>query len=135
MSLFRRLLPGMVCGMALAAATTGRAADGDDLVTPVRIGRADAPLVLSMWAQQEYSHLAARADTAATFREIFREWALAHPNIRIDISVMPALELHKAKLMMAAANHRLPDVASIDSFWVPLFMAGKHIQPLDPFWP
>jgi multiple sugar transport system substrate-binding protein len=125
----------LACGLLVAATLSARADQGDDLVTPVRIGRADAPLVLSMWAQQEYSHLAARADMAAEFHGIFKDWALAHPDIRVDISVMPALELHKAKLMMAAANHRLPDVASIDSFWVPLFMAGKHIKPLDPFWP
>lgn len=129
------LAAGLACGLLLAPAAASPAEQGDDLVTPVRIGRADAPLVISMWAQQEYSHLAARQDMAATFHGIFRDWALAHPEIRIDISVMPALELHKAKLMMAAANHRLPDVASIDSFWVPLFMAGKHIQPLDPYWP
>ncbi len=130
-----RLGARLSCALLFAAAAASPADQGDDLVTPVRIGRADAPLVLSMWAQQEYSHLAAREDMAAVFHAIFHDWALAHPDIRIDISTMPALELHKAKLMMAAANHRLPDVASIDSFWVPLFMAGKHIQPLDPYWP
>jgi ABC-type sugar transport system permease subunit/ABC-type glycerol-3-phosphate transport system substrate-binding protein len=121
--------------MLLAPAVARAASDDADLVTPIRIGRADAPLVLSMWAQQEYSHLAARQDMASTFHAIFRDWARDHPDIRVDISAMPALELHKAKLLMAAANRRLPDVASIDSFWVPLFMAGKHIQPLDPYWP
>jgi multiple sugar transport system substrate-binding protein len=127
---------GAFVALTLFAPAAVRAASDDtDLVTPIRIGRADAPLVLSMWAQQEYSHLAAREDMASTFHAIFRDWARDHPDIRVDISAMPALELHKAKLLMAAANHRLPDVASIDSFWVPLFMAGKHIQPLDPYWP
>lgn len=136
MSRASRWAAGLLSGLLLCAAATASLADqGDELVTPVRIGRADAPLVISMWAQQEYSHLAAREDMAATFHEIFRQWALAHPDIRIDISVMPALELHKAKLLMAAANDRLPDVASIDSFWVPLFTPGKQIQPLDPYWP
>nr|MBP9947174.1 hypothetical protein [Vicinamibacteria bacterium] len=129
-----RLLVLLLPLLAVASGPS-HAEEGEGLVTPVRIGRADAPIVLSMWAQQEYSHLAARPDMAAAFLEIFREWARARPDVRVDISVMPALELHKAKLMMAAANDRLPDVASIDSFWVPLFMAGKHIQPLDPFWP
>ena len=48
---------------------------------------------------------------------------------------MPALEMHKAKLLLAAAADRLPDVASVDSFWMPLFMEGHHVQPLDPYWP
>ncbi len=122
-------------GTLLAGAAFGYAQNGDDLVTPVRIGREDAPIVLSMWAQQDYSHLAAREDVAAVFTRIFQDWARERPDVRIDISVMPALELHKAKLMMAAASDRLPDVASVDSFWMPLFLAGGHVKPLDPYWP
>ena len=49
--------------------------------------------------------------------------------------MMPALEQHKAKLLLAAAAGRLPDVASIDSFWLPLFLEGGHLQPLNPYWP
>ena len=100
------------------------------LLTPVRIGRADAPLKLTLWAQQEYSHLSARADVAEIFRDIFLQWARAHPEVQFEVSVMPALELHKAKLLLAAAAHRLPDVASVDSFWMPLFLEGGHVQPL-----
>lgn len=105
------------------------------LVTPVRIGRPEAPLRLTLWAQQEYSHLAARPDVAAIFRDIFEQWARAHPDVQIEVSVMPALELHKAKLLLSAAANRLPDIASVDSFWMPLFLEGGHVQPLDPFWP
>jgi multiple sugar transport system substrate-binding protein len=53
--------------------------------------------------------------------------------VQLEISVMPALEQHKAKLMLAAAAGRLPDVASIDSFWLPLFR--DHLQPLNEYWP
>ncbi len=107
----------------------------ESLVTPTRVGRKDAPLVLSVWAQQEYSHLAARADVAEIFRDIFEKWAEAHPDVQLEISVMPALELHKAKLLLAAAAGRLPDVASVDSFWMPLFLAGGHVQPMNEYWP
>ena len=46
---------------------------------------------------------------------------------------MPGLELHKTKLQLAAAAGRLPDVASIDSYWLPLF--ADDVQPLEPYWP
>jgi multiple sugar transport system substrate-binding protein len=118
--------------LVLAAA---RPVWAEELVTPVRLGRADAPVVLTLWAQQEYSHLAARPAVAALFREILEAWARAHPEVRFEVSVMPALELHKAKLLLAAAAGRLPDVASVDSFWMPLFLEGGHVQPLDPHWP
>jgi multiple sugar transport system substrate-binding protein len=111
----------------------GTAARGQDLVTPVRVGRADAPLTLNVWAQQDYSHLAARPTIAEAFTAVFDDWARAHPGVQLRVSVMPGLELHKAKLQLAAAAGRLPDVASIDSFWLPLL---KHdVQPLETYWP
>ncbi|HXG87138.1 MAG TPA: extracellular solute-binding protein [Vicinamibacterales bacterium] len=105
------------------------------LVTPVRIGRADAPVELTVWAQQDYSHLAAMSSIATTFQAIFEEWAAANPRVQLEVSMMPALEQHKAKLLLAAAAGRLPDVASIDSFWLPLFLEGGHLQPLNEYWP
>ena len=38
--------------LVLLAKTT--TAGAQDLVTPVRVGRADAPLTLTVWAQQDY---------------------------------------------------------------------------------
>src|SRR6185436_12681729 len=100
----------------LAVLACGTGVHAQDLVTPVRVGRADAPLTLQVWAQQDYSHLAARPAIAAAFTTVFDDWARAHPEVQLRVSVMPALELHKAKLQLAAAAGRLPDVASIDSF-------------------
>jgi len=125
----------MIAAFALTATLTAAAGASDVLVTPVRVGRPDAPLVLRVWAQQDYSHLAARPAIASVFRQIFTEWAEAHPGVQLEISVMPALEMHKAKLLLAAAAGRLPDIASVDSFWMPLFLEGHHAQPLDPYWP
>jgi multiple sugar transport system substrate-binding protein len=126
------LAPAVLAAPALAAEV---ATDVDALVTPVRVGRPDAPLRLRVWAQQDYSHLAARPAIAAAFRDIYAEWARTHPDVQLEVSVMPALEMHKAKLLLAAAADRLPDIASVDSFWMPLFLEGHHVQPLDPWWP
>jgi multiple sugar transport system substrate-binding protein len=125
----------LAAAAALGAWLCASASAGERLVTPTRVGRPDAPLVLRVWAQQEYSHLAARADVAEVFRDIFEKWAEAHPDVQLEISVMPALELHKAKLLLAAAAGRLPDVASVDSFWMPLFLQGGHVQPMNAYWP
>ena len=102
-------------------------------MTPVRVGRPDAPLTLTVWAQQDYSHLAARPAIARVFTSVFDDWARAHRDVQLRLSVMPALEMHKAKLQLAAAAGRLPDVASIDSFWLPL--VADDVQPLDDYWP
>lgn len=111
------------------------AAAQSPLVTPVRVGEPDAPLTLTVWAQQDYSHLASRPDIAKVFTDVFEDWARATPDVNLRISVMPALEQHKAKLLLAASAGRLPDVASIDSFWMPLFLESGAVQALDPWWP
>jgi len=121
-------MPDLVSAILIAVAA-------ESLVTPVRIGRPDAPTTLTVWAQQDYSHLAARPAIADTFTAIFEDWARTRPDVQLRLSVMPALELHKAKLQLAAQAGRLPDVASIDSFWMPLFLAGGYLQPLNDDWP
>jgi multiple sugar transport system substrate-binding protein len=125
----RRPLPWLVVAALVA---TGGAAHAQSLVTPVRVGHPDAPVRLSIWAQQDYSHLAALSSIARAFDTIFHEWAAANPGVQLEMSMMPALEQHKAKLLLAAAAGRLPDIASIDSFWLPLFL--DHVQPLNPYW-
>ncbi len=119
--------------VTLLAAAGPAAAQDDDLVTPVRVGRADAPLTLSVWAQPDYFHLAARPAIANAFTIVLDDWARSHPAVQLRVSVMPGLELHKTKLQLAAAAGRLPDIASIDSYWLPLFV--NDVQPLDPNWP
>ena len=118
---------------ALLLAAPG--AFAEELVTPIRVGRSDAPVKVTVWAQQDYSHLASRPAIAAIFRDIMEDYARAHPGVQLEISAMPALEMHKAKLLLAASARRLPDVASVDSFWMPLFLDGGHVQPLEPYWP
>src|SRR6185436_12866082 len=129
--ILKRTLRG--CATFVLSALVAATAHAQELVTPVRVGRADAPLTLQVWAQQDYSHLAARPAIASAFTTVFDDWARAHPGVQLRVSVMPALELHKAKLQLAAAAGRLPDVASIDSFWLPLLK--DHVQPLDADWP
>jgi len=57
------------------------------LVTPVRIGRADAPLKLTLWAQQEYSHLAARRTLPGSSRTSSSSGP-ARVDVQIEVSVM-----------------------------------------------
>ena len=126
----RQLFLGVVLLTASAVS-----AGAQSLVTPVRVGHPDAPLKLTVWAQQDYSHLAALPPIAAAFKGALTDWARANSGVQLEISMMPALEQHKAKLLLAAAADRLPDIASIDSFWLPLFQAGGHLQALNPYWP
>src|SRR5688500_20232010 len=92
------------------------AASAEDLVTPIRVGRPDAPVKVTVWAQQDYSHLASRPAIAAVFHSIMEDYARTHPDVQLEISAMPALEMHKAKLVRAASAGRLADIDSGDGF-------------------
>ena len=126
---FTRVLWTLVLSLALP----GIARAQDDLITPIRVGRADAPLTLNVWAQPDYFHLAARPAIADAFTIVLGDWAHSHPAVQLHVSVMPGLELHKTKLQLAAAAGRLPDLASIDSYWLPLF--ANDVQPMEQDWP
>jgi hypothetical protein len=62
--------------LLLVGASAAAYAD-DSLVTPVRVGNPDAPLTLTVWAQQDYSHLAALAPIADAFHLVFADWERA----------------------------------------------------------
>ncbi len=121
--------------LALALLLAANGVLAEDLVTPIRVGRSDAPIKVTVWAQQDYSHLASRPPIAAIFHQIMEDYAASHPDVQLEISAMPALEMHKAKLLLAASAGRLPDIASVDSFWMPLFLDGGYVQALEPYWP
>src|SRR4029079_11856035 len=91
----------LITFLAFAAGAPGLRAQ--EMVTPVRVGRPDAATTLSVCAQQDYSHLAARPAPARRFTHVITDWARAHRDVHLRVSVMPALELHKAKLQLAAA--------------------------------
>src|SRR5207248_1898340 len=66
---------GVAAACALFLTAAAHVVQAQDLVTPVRVGRADAPMTLSVWAQQDYSHLAARPAIANVFADVFADWA------------------------------------------------------------
>src|SRR2546430_17316720 len=87
------------CALALAAIAVGAVdAAAQALVTPSRVGRPDAPTTLTVWAQQDYSPLAARPAIAGVFASVFDYWAGAHPRLQLPASAMPALTRHKSNV-------------------------------------
>lgn len=105
------------------------------LVTSTRIGNPDARITLSYWVQPQLTHLSTRPEVAQVFREVYEAWAREHPDVKIELTLMPELEQHKQKLMLAATQGAAPDMASVDSFWVPWFVSRNLLQPLGDLWP
>jgi multiple sugar transport system substrate-binding protein len=122
--------------IALALMTTLSACGGDDeLVGLDRVGRPDAPNVLRLQLNADYSPQAPTPGIAKGFRELFEQWAREHPEWRIELNIIPSSmsTTEQARLLEKARVGRAPDCANVDSYTVPLFVQQGVLQPIDRY--
>lgn len=105
----------------------------DDWITTNRIGNPDAEIVLEWWVQADFSHRDHREARVEVYRDIYQQWAEDNPNVQVQLTIMPELEEFKNRLMLAASRGNPPDMSSVDSYWVPWFVDGGYLQPIDEF--
>ncbi|PIU63235.1 MAG: hypothetical protein COS84_09860 [Armatimonadetes bacterium CG07_land_8_20_14_0_80_40_9] len=86
------------------------------------------------WTQPFGTSLSENKDIARAWRRLYTTFEKKYPQIEITVEMMPALEAFKTKLLMAAATGNAPDVATVDSYWVPKFYDLGYLQPLGEFW-
>ena len=125
----RVLLAGLI-GLGLLVA--GGCGD-DELVGLDRVGKADAPKVLKLQINADYSPQAPTPEQAEGFRKLFEKWAREHPEWKLDLNIIPAAmtTTEQARLLEKARVGQAPDCANVDSFTVPLFVEQGALKPLD----
>lgn len=62
--------------------------------------------------------------------KLLPEFERQHPDIRVDLQIIPWLSAHE-KLLTAFAGESLPDVSPIGNTWIPEFAALDALEPLD----
>lgn len=104
-------------------------------VTATRIGNPKAEIVLTALVQRESSPLTPYPSTKEYVIRKATEWAKAHPNVKIELEVLPAgqISANMAKLLTQAEVGNTPDFAQIDSFWVGHFINADFLQPLNAY--
>jgi multiple sugar transport system substrate-binding protein len=119
-------------GLVAAACGGG---GGGELVALDRIGREDAPNVLSFQQNQSFTHQATTKSWAEGFQGLFEKWAKDNPEWQVDLTVVPDDQSvqEQARLLEKARVGRAPDCASVDSFVVPQFIEQKAVQPITKY--
>ncbi|HEY8463988.1 MAG TPA: sugar ABC transporter substrate-binding protein [Bacillota bacterium] len=67
-----------------------------------------------------------------TFSNMVKEFNATHPNIHVDLEIVPWGDYHN-KLLVAAAGGGLPDTSAFKLTWVPEFTGMKVLTPLDRY--
>jgi len=110
-------------------------AGAEKWVTTDRLGNPGAKVTLSWWVIAPHYNQSAYESRNVTWTRLYASWAVKHPNVKINVTPVPGEKIHATmmKLLEAAAVGRAPDMAEVDSFFVPRFVLAKTLQPLNEF--
>jgi multiple sugar transport system substrate-binding protein len=112
----------------------GSTAFADDLVTPDRIGRADAPHSFTFRVLTDESNSNAQPQFAEAMKALYEKYAQNHPDWRVSIELMSLqIPQEHARLLEQARSGTAPDCSSMDSFQVPLFIKQGLLQPIEQY--
>ncbi len=130
---------GARCGVLAVVAALCLAACGgsdDEIVALDRVGRADAPKVLKLQVNADFTPQASVPTQAEGFRKLFEAWARRHPEWRLDVTIVPGAfsTQEQSRLLIRAKAGEGPDCANVDSFAIPLFIQQKVLKPIDAHW-
>jgi len=115
--------------------TSGIAGAEHPWVTKDRLGNPDAKVTLSWWVIAPHYHQSAYESRNITWSKLYSSWVTKHPNVKINITPIPGAQIHEMmmKLLQMAATGRAPDIAEVDSFFVPRFVLAGTLEPLNEF--
>lgn len=116
-------------------------AEDIEWVTPNRVGNPDAKTTITLWLERNSGIQTPVVALSNNIRERMESWARKNPDVKINIEInIPddKIQEYMVKLFEAAKAGNPPDMASIDSFWLPRFIKyedqlKKAPQPLNEF--
>jgi multiple sugar transport system substrate-binding protein len=126
------LLSALLAGSMLAGLTA--AAGAQELVTTDRVGRPDAPNVLTMRANPNQSPNSPSAEQRAGFVTVLQQFAEKYPDWQVQFEFFGQdIGSEHARLLEQARAGRAPDCVTVDSFQLALFIQNGVLKPLDDF--
>jgi multiple sugar transport system substrate-binding protein len=109
-------------------------AGAQELVTADRVGSPDAPNVLTLRTNDDFSPNSPFPDQRAGFVELFQTFAEEHPDWQVQFEYFSDdIGGEHARLLEQARAGRAPDCVAVDSFQLALFIEAGVLQPLDEY--
>jgi multiple sugar transport system substrate-binding protein len=128
----RSVLATLLASTLLAGIVTG--ASAQELIAPDRIGAADAPKSMTFRTNPPFTHTSTTPTQAEGFRELFTQFAEAHPDWQINIEYFtPDIGGEHARMLEQARAGRAPDCATVDSFQLALFIQQGALAPVTEY--
>ncbi|GAA4182878.1 hypothetical protein GCM10023069_61390 [Shinella granuli] len=95
--------------------TATHAVAQEQIITPELIGKADAPITLTIQPRFAYSHQSNDAKRRAVLTEAFEAWARRHPDVKIQVQVQQGDDaVIVAKRLQDAAAGRAADAIMVE---------------------
>lgn len=119
---------------AAAPAEAGAAAPAEEFewVTPERVGDPNAPIVLRVALDVNYSHQSTTQRRVDYLTAKYEAWTRANPDVQLVFEPYTGdIPQDHARLLELASTGRAPDIAMLDGQLVRLFF--QYVQPLDEF--
>ena len=128
----RFLSTAMIMLIAVSAFASGSQEGGQ---TSTGEAAMQKPITLKHWTNDSFSPSTSLIAAKEIYERIYSEFEQENPNIKIEYEVLPGgTEAHQ-KVLAAASVNELPDLGSVDGYWVPRLVQGDYIVPLNDLWP
>jgi multiple sugar transport system substrate-binding protein len=122
----------LLASTVLAGLVAG--ASAQELVTPDRIGSADAPKSMTYRTNPPFTHTSTTPSQAEGFKQLFTQFAQNHPDWQIEIEYFtPDIGSEHARMLEQARAGRAPDCATVDSFQLALFIQQGALAPVTEY--
>jgi multiple sugar transport system substrate-binding protein len=129
----RRVVIGLLASSMLVGMAAGAYAQ-EELVTPDRIGKPDAPKTMTFRANPDQTQNDPTPSHAEGYKKLFQAFAEKHPDWQIKLEFFTTdIGGEHARMLEQARAKRAPDCAAVDSFQLALFIKQGALKPVSQY--
>ncbi len=99
------------------------------------VGAASAQAMeLVLWGHSSFTPSTPDA-VRIIYQELYEQYQAENPEVDFTYDVLPGGNQALQKILAAASVDELPDLCTVDNFWMPRLVERGIVQPLNDWWP